>query len=258
MAMATDSCRTYFLKLVAKMKIKVDELVINPINPRKIRIEQKRRLQQSIMLFPKMLGVRDIIVNKMNVVLAGNQRTSVLKEIVNTTPLDWMVVLQENEKWTAMTEKEREAVVEYWKKWTENPEIEVSVAELSEDEEKELIIKDNQEYGEFDFDTLRHIYDDVNLVNFGMDEGLFYNPDEDDTVTIKIKGSTPKKIDMLTFGKNGCAVTKEEYDVLVKSYNGYIDMMGVSYGYVKSLLKKKGVHVMDATIEQAPSEELPI
>lgn len=240
------------------MKIKVDELVINPINPRKIRIEQKRRLQQSIMLFPKMLGVRDIIVNKMNVVLAGNQRTSVLKEIVNTTPLDWMVVLQENEKWTAMTEKEREAVVEYWKKWTENPEIEVSVAELSEDEEKELIIKDNQEYGEFDFDTLRHIYDDVNLVNFGMDEGLFYNPDEDDTVTIKIKGSTPKKIDMLTFGKNGCAVTKEEYDVLVKSYNGYIDMMGVSYGYVKSLLKKKGVHVMDATIEQAPSEELPI
>jgi len=240
------------------MKIKVDELAINPINPRKIRIEQKRRLQQSIMLFPKMLGVRDIIVNKMNVVLAGNQRTSVLKEIVNTTPLDWMVVLQENEKWTAMTEKEREAVVEYWKKWTENPEIEVSVAELSEDEEKELIIKDNQEYGEFDFDTLRHIYDDVNLVNFGMDEGLFYNPDEDDTVIIKIKGSTPKKIDMLTFGKNGCAVTKEEYDVLVKSYNDYIDMMGVSYGYVKSLLEKKGVHVMSVTIEQDPSEELPI
>lgn len=46
------------------MKIKIEELVINPINPRKIRIEQKRRLQQSIMLFPKMLGIRDIIVNK--------------------------------------------------------------------------------------------------------------------------------------------------------------------------------------------------
>lgn len=240
------------------MKIKIDELVINPINPRKIRIEQKRRLQQSVMLFPKMLGIRDIIVNKKNVVLGGNQRTSVLKEIINTTPLDWMVVLQENEKWTTMTEKEREAVVEYWKKWTENPEVEVSVADLSEEEEKELIIKDNQEYGEFDFDTLRHIYDDVNLINFGMDEGLFYNPDEDDTVTTKIKGSTPKKIDMLTFGKNGCAVTKEEYDLLVKSYNVYIDMMGVNYGYVKSLLEKKGVHVMNVTIEQDPSVELPI
>lgn len=240
------------------MKIKIEELVINPINPRKIRIEQKRRLQQSIMLFPKMLGIRDIIVNKENVVLAGNQRTSVLKEIINTTPLDWMVVLQENEKWTTMTEKEREYVLDYWKKWTENPEVEVSVAELSAEEEKELIIKDNQEYGEFDFDSLRHIYDDVNLINFGMDEGLFYNPDEDDTVTTKIKGSTPKKIDMLSFGKNGCAVTKEEYDILVKSYNDYIDMMGVNYGYVKSLLERKGVHVMNVTVEQDPSEELPI
>ena len=240
------------------MRIKVEELVINPINPRKIRIEQKRRLQQSVMLFPKMLAVRDIIVNKDNVVLAGNQRTSILKEIVNTTPLDWMVVLQENEKWTNLTETEREKVLEYWKNLAENPEFEVSVAELTEDEEKELIIKDNQEYGEFDYDVLLHIYDDVNLINFGMDEGLFYNPDEDDTVTTKIKGSTPKKIDMLTFGKNGCSVTKEEYDILVKAYNDYIDMMGVNYGFVKSLLEKKGIHVMNVTIQQTPDEELPI
>lgn len=240
------------------MKIKIDELVINPINPRKIRIEQKRRLQQSIMLFPKMLRIRDIIINQENIVLAGNQRTSVLKEIVNTTPLDWMVVLQENEKWTTMKETQRESVLDFWKKWAENPEVEVSIAELSEDEEKELIIKDNQEYGEFDFDTLRHIYDDVNLINFGMDEGLFYNPDEDDTVTTKIKGSTPKKNDMLTFGKNGCAVTKEEYDILVKSYNDYIDMMGVNYGFVKSLLEKHGIQVMNIMNESDPSEELPI
>lgn len=252
------SCLIYSLKNCKAMRIKVEELVINPINPRKIRIEQKRRLQQSVMLFPKMLAVRDIIVNKDNVVLAGNQRTSILKEIVNTTPLDWMVVLQENEKWTNLTETEREKVLEYWKNWAENPEVEVSVAELTEDEEKELIIKDNQEYGEFDYDILLHIYDDVNLINFGMDEGLFYNPDDDDTVTTKIKGSTPKKIDMLTFGKNGCSVTKEEYDILVKAYNDYIDMMGVNYGFVKSLLEKKGVHVMNVTIQQDPDEELPI
>ena len=210
------------------------------------------------MLFPKMLNIRDIIVNKDKIVLAGNQRTSILKEIINTSPLDWMVILQENEKWTAMKETDREDILEHWKKWINNPQVEVSVVSLSADEEKELIIKDNQEYGEFDFETLRHIYDDVNLINFGMDEGLFYNQDEDDTVMTKIKGSTPKKIDMLTFGKNGCAVTKEEYDVLVKSYNDYIDMMGVNYGYVKSLLEKKGVHVMNVTIEQDPSEELPI
>ena len=173
------------------MKKNISDLVINPINPRKIRIEQKKRLQQSIMLFPKMLGVRDIIINKDNVVLAGNQRTSILKEIVNTSPLDWMVVLQDNEKWSEISELERENILDEWKQWVENPEVSVTVADLTEDEEKELIIKDNQEYGEFDYNALLHLYDDVNLINFGMDEGLFYNPDEDDTVVAKIKGSTP-------------------------------------------------------------------
>lgn len=239
------------------MKKNILELVINPINPRKIRIEQKKRLQQSIMLFPKMLHVRDIIVNSENVVLAGNQRTAILKEITNTTALDWMIILQDNEKWSAATEKQKEAIIDYWKKWIETPEVEVTVASLTEEEEKELIIKDNQEYGEFDYDVLLHIYDDVNLINFGIDEALFYNPDEDDTVVAKIKGSTPKKIDMLTFGKNGCSVTKETYDLLVKKYNEYIDMMGVNYGFVKSLLEAKGFTAIKMT-PQDTSEELPL
>lgn len=219
------------------MKKDVKELTINPINPRKIVIGQKRRLQQSIMLFPKMLTYRDIIVNKDNVVLAGNQRTTILKEILTSTPMDWMVILQENEKWQELTEKQRDAVIEYWKAWVENPLIEVTVADLSEDEEKELIIKDNNEFGEFDYGKLQQIYDEINLVNFGFDEGLFYNPDEDETVMTKIKGSTPKKINMLTFGKNVVSVTKEEYDTLVNRYNDYVDETGVNFGFVKSLLE---------------------
>jgi len=239
------------------MKRNIVDLVINPINPRKITSEQKLRLQQSIMLFPKMLGVRDIIVNKKNVVLAGNQRTAVLKEIVNTTSIDWMVVLQENEKWQSMTETQREKVVDYWKEWAANPTADVTVVDLSEEEEKELVIKDNQEYGEFDYDKLLHLYDDVNLINFGMDESIFYNPDEDENVVTKIKGATPIKCNMLTFGKNVCSTTKEEYDVLVKRYNDYIDQMGVNYGFVKSLLEAKGMRV-ETIVEQAPEDELPI
>lgn len=222
------------------MKKDIKELTINPINPRKIVVGQKRRLQQSIMLFPKMLYYRDIIINKDNVVLAGNQRTTILKEIITSTPMDWMVILQENEKWLEMTEKQRDAVVDYWKNWVENPEIDVTVADLSEDEEKELIVKDNNEFGEFDYDKLQQIYDEVNLVNFGFDEGLFYNPDDDDTVAVKVKGSTPKKINMLTFGKNVVTVTKEEYEALVTRYNDYVDMTGVNFGFVKSLLENSG------------------
>lgn len=222
------------------MKKDIKDLSINPINPRRIVVGQKRRLQQSIMLFPKMLYYRDIIVNKEGIVLAGNQRTTILKEILTSTPMDWMVILQENEKWQEMTEKQRDAVIDYWKGWVENPEVEVTEADLSLDEEKELIIKDNNEFGEFDYEKLQQIYDEINLVNFGFDEGLFYNPDDDDTVMTKIKGSTPKKINMLTFGKNVVSVTKEEYEALVTRYNDYVDEVGVNFGFVKSLLEATG------------------
>lgn len=240
------------------MKKKIDELLINPINPRRIRGEQKRRLQQSIMLFPKMLGLRDIIINKENRVLAGNQRTAVLKEIANSSPLDWMLVLQQNEKWVEMTEAKREEVVEYWRTWAENPEVEVTVADLNEDEEKELIIKDNAEYGEFDYGALLQIFDEVNLINFGMDEDLFYNPDEDDTVINKMVGSKPKKINMLSFGKAACAVTKEEYFELVKVYNDYVDAMTVSYGFVKFLLEQKGYTVSKTSAANEEDDELEL
>lgn len=239
------------------MKKDVKELTINPINPRRIVIGQKRRLQQSIMLFPKMLTYRDIIVNKDNVVLAGNQRTTILKEILTSTPMDWMVILQENEKWQELTEKQRDAVIEYWKAWVENPLIEVTVADLSEEEEKELIIKDNNEFGEFDYGKLQQIYDEINLVNFGFDEGLFYNPDEDETVMTKIKGSTPKKINMLTFGKNVVSVTKEEYDTLVNRYNDYVDETGVNFGFVKSLLENSAAEEEEESADDDTVFEMP-
>lgn len=239
------------------MKKDVKELTINPINPRRIVIGQKRRLQQSVMLFPKMLTYRDIIVNKDNVVLAGNQRTTILKEILTSTPMDWMVILQENEKWQELTEKQRDAVIEYWKAWVENPLIEVTVADLSEEEEKELIIKDNNEFGEFDYGKLQQIYDEINLVNFGFDEGLFYNPDEDETVMTKIKGSTPKKINMLTFGKNVVSVTKEEYDTLVNRYNDYVDETGVNFGFVKSLLENSAAEGEEEIADDDTVFEMP-
>ena len=239
------------------MKKDLKELTINPINPRRIVIGQKRRLQQSIMLFPKMLTYRDIIVNKDNVVLAGNQRTTILKEILTSTPMDWMVILQENEKWQELTEKQRDAVIEYWKAWVENPLIEVTVADLSEEEEKELIIKDNNEFGEFDYGKLQQIYDEINLVNFGFDEGLFYNPDEDETVMTKIKGSTPKKINMLTFGKNVVSVTKEEYDTLVNRYNDYVDETGVNFGFVKSLLENSAAEEEEEIADDDTVFEMP-
>lgn len=223
-------------------KLSVKDLVINPINPRKISTPNKRRLQQSIMLFPKMLYYRDIIVNKDNVILAGNQRVATLLEILNTPSIDWMLVLQENEKWMSSTEAVKDQVIEYWKKWVENPLIEVTVADdLTEDEEKELIIKDNNEFGEFDYNKLPQLFDEINLINFGFDEGLFYDASEDETMVTKYVNAMGqgRKVNTLKFGRSTIAVTREEYDMLVERYEEYIQETGVDFGFIRSIFQKQ-------------------
>lgn len=222
-------------------KMSVKDLVINPINPRKISTPNKHRLQQSIMLFPKMLYYRDIIVNNDNVILAGNQRVTTLLEILNTSPVDWMLVLQENEKWLSSTEAVKDQVIDYWKKWVENPVVDVTVAsDLNEDEEKELIIKDNNEFGEFDYNKLPQLFDEINLINFGFDEGLFYDPTEDETLVTKYANGMGqgRKINTLKFGRSTIAVTREEYDRLVERYEDYVEETGVDFGFVRSIFQK--------------------
>lgn len=222
-------------------KMPVKDLVINPINPRKISTPNKHRLQQSIMLFPKMLYFRDIIVNNDNVILAGNQRVTTLLEILNTSPVDWMLVLQENEKWLSSTEAVKDQVIDYWKKWVENPVVDVTVAsDLNEDEEKELIIKDNNEFGEFDYNKLPQLFDEINLINFGFDEGLFYDPTEDKTLVTKYANGMGqgRKINTLKFGRSTIAVTREEYDRLVERYEDYVEETGVDFGFVRSIFQK--------------------
>ncbi len=220
------------------MQINVKDLIVNPINPRSIGKDAKIRLQQSIMLFPKMLQYRDIIINEDNVVLAGNQRTTILQTIAQGKTLDWLSVLQENEKWVELSDQRKDEVLITWKRWTDNPLVEVSVAKnLTDDEEKELILKDNKEFGEYDFDALQRMYDDNNLINFGFDEGLFYNIDEDEMMVKKSTlGTRGKAINLLKFGKNQIAVNKEEYEELVRRYDEYVESVGVDFGFVTFIL----------------------
>lgn len=222
------------------MKINITELIANPNNPRKISKDKKARLKQSILLFPKMLYYRDITINKENMVLGGNQRTDILKEILKSSPMDWILTMSENEKWKLLSPSQQEQAVDYWKEWVKDPVVEVSVAEnLTEKEEKEYIFKDNEEYGEYDFDRLTKMYDQINLVNFGFDEGLFYDASEDDIVVKKNKLSkSAKKINVLMFGKNSVAVTKNEYAELVEQYENYVDEIGVDFGFIKFLFNK--------------------
>ena len=220
------------------MKTNVKGLIINPINPRKCSTEKKRKLQQSIMLFPKMLYYRDIIINKHNYVLAGNQRTGVLKEILSTAPSIWKTVLADNEQWQQLSDEEKKDVIAYWEDWKQQGQVDVTVADLSEEEEKELIIKDNNEFGEFDYEKLRNIYDSVRLIDFGFDASLFPKIKMDDNMVKKESaGSRPRKIDFLSFADRTVETTKEEYNSLVAKWDDYVDEQGLGFGFVSMLLE---------------------
>lgn len=223
-------------------KVNVSELKINPINPRKITPDARKKLQQSVMLFPKMLSEANlIVVDEDYVVLAGNQRTAILQnEILAKEAFSWKVVLQENEKYIKMSEHEREDVIAFWERWCENPVISIDYCEgLTEEEKKEFIVKENKDFGEYDYDKLEYLYDEAALVTMGFDEAIFYNPDDDPTAIAFTKGSRPRKIDMLSFGKYTIPVTREEYDLLLLRYNDYVDDAGVDFGFIKQLLTPK-------------------
>ncbi len=99
------------------MKLSVSKILPNPENPRIIKDYKFDKLVRSIRDFPEMLKLRPIIINKDNVVLGGNMR---LKAAI-------------------------EAGIK---------EVEVKVADLSSEKEKEFVIKDNSNFGEWDWDIL--------------------------------------------------------------------------------------------------------
>ena len=114
----------------------------NPENPRVIKDEKYKKLVKSIQDFPEMLELRPIVIDENNVVLGGNMRLKALQELGYE---DVPVVLAKD---------------------------------LTEEQKKEFIIKDNVGYGEWDWDTLASEWDSVQLEEWGLEIPNF----DDDTM----------------------------------------------------------------------------
>jgi ParB-like chromosome segregation protein Spo0J len=114
-------------------KISINAIKSNPNNPRVIRDDKFRKLVKSINEFPEMLELRPIVVNDKMIVLGGNMRLKACRE---AGLKDVYVIKASN---------------------------------LSEEQQKEFIIKDNAGFGEWDWDTLANEYDDEELKDWGID-----------------------------------------------------------------------------------------
>ena len=113
-------------------KMKLSDLIPTAKNPRKISKEDLERLQKSVKAFPKMLDIREIVIDENNRILGGHQRVKALLA---------------------------------------NGETEVNVkvvSGLTEKEKDEFMIRDNVQNGEWDEDILNAEWDESDLSEWGI------------------------------------------------------------------------------------------
>jgi hypothetical protein len=123
--------------------VNLSEVTINPNNPRSIKDERFEKLVKSIQEFPEMLKLRPIVVDNNMVVLGGNMRLQACKK------------------------------AKLKKVWI------IKASELTEEQKKEFIIKDNIGFGEWDWEMLANEWETEKLEEWGLEiPGFDVNADE--------------------------------------------------------------------------------
>lgn len=155
--------------IMEKEIVKISQLVENKDNPRYITKPAFEKLVKSILNFPHMLEIRPIVVDGKYKVLGGNMRLKALERIEGMQATEIRTSLESLETYTRKTELERANLLQYWEEWLTKPVVPViSAAQMTEEEQREFIIKDNVGFGDWNFDTLANEWDDVELTEWGM------------------------------------------------------------------------------------------
>lgn len=150
--------------------VKLTQIKINGANPRLIKDDKFEKLINSLLVLPKMLELRPIVVDDTFVALGGNMRYRALVAIDGMEVDEIAQRLAGLRDYQKKTEAERQRLVAYWDEWKTSPTAPIMKAsELSEDERREFIIKDNVGYGDWDMDALANAWDTEDLEDWGLD-----------------------------------------------------------------------------------------
>lgn len=160
--------------------LKLQQVKLNDHNPRGITKEKYAQLVRSLLVFPKMLRKRPVVIDEYNVALGGNMRLRGLTEIAGMSVEEIERRLEETPGFKKKTEAEQELLLNFWKRWKDNPQVPVTIADdLTEDEKREFVIKDNIGYGDWDTDMLANEFDVEDLMEWGMDMPWLDEQDND-------------------------------------------------------------------------------
>lgn len=152
--------------------IKLTQVSTNEKNPRKISDGNLKKLINSILVFPKMLQLRPIVIDDAMIPLGGNMRIKALSQIAEMSIEEIKKRLEGIYDYTKKSRKQKEQIVEYWGEWLNYPTIQVTRAKhLTEEEKQQFIIKDNVSFGEWNFEALKG-WDNEALNDWGFDFDL--------------------------------------------------------------------------------------
>lgn len=152
-------------------EIALSRLVENKENPRTITTEKFQKLVKSLLVFPRMLTLRPIVVDETMTVLGGNMRLKALKHCVTMDEDSIRDILKEDGRFT---KGEISNLMKYWMGWRKNPTATiVDATDLTEEQKKEFIIKDNVGFGDWDTNELANKWDTNLLRDWGMNDWDF-------------------------------------------------------------------------------------
>lgn len=150
--------------------VNLSQIQVNGANPRIIKDDKFEKLICSILVLPKMLELRPIVVDNTFVALGGNMRYRALTAISDMDEAELKSRLSEARDFQKKTAAEQDNLIEYWLRWKDKPTAHIIKAtDLSEEEQREFIIKDNVGYGEWDMDALANEWDAEDLDDWGLD-----------------------------------------------------------------------------------------
>lgn len=218
-------------------KFDIRKLSVNPENPRTASEFMEGKLIESILVFPKMLEVRPIVVNKENTVLGGNMRLAMLKRIVEMDNDEIEDYLFNQKKFRLMPNSGKEGLKKFWADFKKKPIVPIRRAEnFTDNEEREFLIKDNLHYGEDDVDILKHNFDRESISDYtgGVPWNLY---DYDDKMNDKELNLTKKFPEHFKCGYVDCQMTNAEYEALCKLFAEYLEQHdGNGDGFLSFLL----------------------
>lgn len=166
--------------------MKLSKIKPNPNNPRVIRDERFKKLVQSIKDFPKMMEMRPMIIDEDNVILGGNMRYMALQ---------FLGYKEISDNWV------------------------MKFDDLTEEQKDEFIIKDNNQFGDYDWELIQDDWLDKPLESWGVDfPGFEYSEDE---MEINLPTGSKEPFQQMTFTlsdkqvqvvKNAMKVIKQSED----------------------------------------------